>query len=104
MSQGPAHGSLSAQPTDPLPSADVLMVSTMTEKANVVVIGAGIAGASTTYDLAVTHRIDRVVVCDPRAPLTLTSDKSTECFRNWWPRPDDAMVRLMNRSSLSSRP
>jgi hypothetical protein len=28
----------------------------------------------------------------------LTSDKSTEAYRNWWPGPDDAMVRLMNRS------
>ncbi len=30
--------------------------------------------------------------------MTLTSDKSTEAYRNWWPGPDDAMVRLMNRS------
>lgn len=70
----------------------------MTEKADVLVIGAGIAGVSTTHHLAVTHGVDRVVVCDPRPPLTLTSDKSTECYRNWWPGPDDAMVRLMNRS------
>ena len=35
---------------------------------------------------------------DERPPLTLTSDKSTECYRNWWPGPGDAMVGLMNRS------
>lgn len=70
----------------------------MSEKADVLVIGAGIAGVSAAYHLAVTHGVDRVVVCDPRAPLTLTSDKSTECYRNWWPGPGDAMVRLMNRS------
>ena len=33
---------------------------------------------------------------DPRPPLTLTSDKSTECYRNWWPSAH--MVGLMNRS------
>ncbi len=36
------------------------------------------------------------MIVDPRPPLSLTSDKSTECYRNWWPnRP---MVGLMNRS------
>jgi glycine/D-amino acid oxidase-like deaminating enzyme len=39
-----------------------------------------------------------VILVDERPPLTLTSDKSTECYRNWWPGPGDAMVRLMNRS------
>jgi glycine/D-amino acid oxidase-like deaminating enzyme len=39
-----------------------------------------------------------VVLVDERPPLTLTSDKSTECYRNWWPGPGDAMVRFMNRS------
>jgi hypothetical protein len=34
---------------------------------------------------------------DDRPPLSLTSDKSTECYRNWWP-DRDAMVALMNRS------
>src|SRR5207249_3927232 len=33
-----------------------------------------------------------------RPPLSLTSDKSTECYRNWWPGPGDAMVAVMNRS------
>jgi sarcosine oxidase, subunit beta len=63
--------------------------------ADTVVIGAGIAGVSTAYHL--TRRGEgRVLVVDPRPPLTLTSDKSTECYRNWWPnRP---MVGLMNRS------
>jgi glycine/D-amino acid oxidase-like deaminating enzyme len=39
-----------------------------------------------------------VVLIDERPPLTLTSDKSTECYRNWWPGPGDTMVRYMNRS------
>jgi len=61
-----------------------------------VIVGAGIAGVSAAYHLAVRHGVQDVVVCDPRPPLTLTSDKSTECFRNWWPQP--AMVALMDRS------
>jgi len=66
--------------------------------ANVVICGAGIAGISAAYHLAVKHGVERVVLVDERAPLSLTSDKSTECYRNWWPGPDDAMVSLMNRS------
>ncbi len=66
--------------------------------ADVVVCGAGIAGISATYQLAVKQGIRNVVLVDARAPLTLTSDKSTECYRNWWPGPGDAMVSLMNRS------
>jgi glycine/D-amino acid oxidase-like deaminating enzyme len=66
--------------------------------ADVVVCGAGIAGISAAYHLAVRHGIRDVVLVDERPPLSLTSDKSTECYRNWWPGPGDAMVRLMNRS------
>ena len=64
--------------------------------ADVVVCGAGIAGVATAYFLAVELGVESVVLCDPRPPLTLTSDKSTECYRNWW--PNAPMVGLMNRS------
>jgi glycine/D-amino acid oxidase-like deaminating enzyme len=47
---------------------------------------------------AVKEKIDHVVLVDERPPLTLTSDKSTECYRNWWPGPGQAMVSFMNRS------
>ncbi len=63
--------------------------------ARVVVCGAGIAGISTAFHLA-REGISDVVIVDPRPPLTLTSDKSTECYRNWW--PSQPMVELMNRS------
>ena len=66
--------------------------------ANVVVCGAGIAGVSAAYHLAVKRGIADVVLVDERPPLTLTSEKSTECYRNWWPGPGDAMVSFMNRS------
>ena len=69
-----------------------------TRSAEVVICGAGIAGISLAYRLAVTHGVRKVLLVDERPPLSLTSDKSTEAYRNWWPGPDDAMVRLMNRS------
>ena len=66
--------------------------------ADVVVCGAGIAGVAAAYHLAVRHGLRRVALVDERPPLSLTSDKSTEAYRNFWPGPDDAMVRFMNRS------
>jgi glycine/D-amino acid oxidase-like deaminating enzyme len=66
--------------------------------AEVVICGAGIAGIAAAYHLAVRGGVTDVVIVDERPPLSLTSDKSTECYRNWWPGPGDAMVRVMNRS------
>ena len=66
--------------------------------ADVVICGAGIAGISAAHQLAARHGVGDVVLVDDRPPLTLTSDKSTEAYRHWWPGPDDAMVRLMTRS------
>jgi glycine/D-amino acid oxidase-like deaminating enzyme len=66
--------------------------------AQIVICGAGIAGVAAAYFLAVEHGISDIVLIDQGAPLSLTSDKSTECYRNWWPGPGDTMVRLMNRS------
>jgi glycine/D-amino acid oxidase-like deaminating enzyme len=68
------------------------------KKAEVVICGAGIAGISAAYFLTVRHGLKDVLIIDERPPLTLTSDKSTEAYRNWWPGPDDAMITLMNRS------
>jgi glycine/D-amino acid oxidase-like deaminating enzyme len=66
--------------------------------AEVVICGAGIAGIAAAYHLAVRRGVSDVLVVDERPPLSLTSDKSAECYRNWWPGPDDAMVAAMNRS------
>jgi len=63
--------------------------------AEVVVCGAGVAGLSVAWQLAVRHGLE-VAIVDERPPLSLTSDKSTECYRNWW--PDRPMVELVNRS------
>ena len=69
----------------------------MVRSADVVICGAGIAGVSAAYVLSVRFGIRNVVLIDDRAPLTLTSDKSTEAYRNWWPGPDDAMIRMMGK-------
>ena len=66
--------------------------------ADLVICGAGIAGVAAAYHLAVRRGMTGIVLVDERPPLTLTSDKSTECYRNWWPGPGDAMVAVMNRS------
>ena len=66
--------------------------------AEVVICGAGIAGIAAAYHLAVKQGLRDIVLVEPGAPLSLTSDKSTEAYRNWWPGPGDAMVAFMNRS------
>jgi glycine/D-amino acid oxidase-like deaminating enzyme len=68
------------------------------KRKEIVICGAGIAGISAAYHLAVKHQVQDIVIVDERPPLSLTSDKSTECYRNWWPGPGTAMVSLMNRS------
>ena len=64
--------------------------------AEVVVVGAGIGGIAAAHELAVARGVRDVVIVDDRPPLTVTSDKSTECYRDWWPQP--AMAALMGRS------
>jgi sarcosine oxidase, subunit beta len=76
-----------------------ITIRPMSERtAEVVICGAGIAGVAAAYHLAVRHGLSDVVLVDERPPLSLTSDKSAECYRNWWPGPGDAMVAAMNRS------
>ena len=70
----------------------------MSEPAEVVICGAGIAGVAAAYFLAVRQGVRDIVLVDELPPLSLTSDKSSECYRNWWPGPGSAMVGLMNRS------
>jgi len=70
----------------------------MRTSAEVVICGAGIAGVAAAYHLAARQGITRVVLVDEREPLTLTSNKGTQGYRNWWPGPDDTMLRLVSRS------
>jgi sarcosine oxidase, subunit beta len=94
------------EPNAPIFACHDLRVSdtpTTNLEAEVVICGAGIAGIAAAYFLAVKNGVRNVVLIERDAPLAMTSDKSTECYRNWWPGPDDvvhggAMVALMNRS------
>jgi sarcosine oxidase, subunit beta len=70
----------------------------MRSSAEVVICGAGIGGVAAAWHLSVRQGIRRVVIVDEREPLTLTSDKGTQGYRNWWPGPDDTMLRLVSRS------
>ena len=67
----------------------------MRHKQHVVICGAGIAGVSAAYFLA-RAGVGEILLLDERPPLSLTSDRSTECYRNWW--PDREVTALMNRS------
>ena len=67
-------------------------------KAQAVVCGAGIAGIAAAHALVRDGAASDVILVDAGPPLSLTSDKSTECYRNWWPGPGEAMVALSSRS------
>lgn len=60
-----------------------------------VICGAGITGVSAAHFLT-RAGIRNILLVDERPPLSFTSDRSTECYRNWWPDPE--MLALMNRS------
>jgi sarcosine oxidase, subunit beta len=67
----------------------------MNRTADIVICGAGIAGVAAAYFLQKAG-VKNVLLIDERPPLSFTSDRSTECYRNWW--PDAEMLSLMNRS------
>jgi len=67
----------------------------MSQNTRVVICGAGIAGVGAA-NLLSKDGIRDILLMDERPPLTLTSDRSTECYHNWW--PDSEILALMNRS------
>jgi glycine/D-amino acid oxidase-like deaminating enzyme len=67
----------------------------MNRTADVVICGAGITGIAASHFLS-EMGVKNILLLDQRPPLSFTSDKSTECYRNWWPDPE--MLALMNRS------
>jgi glycine/D-amino acid oxidase-like deaminating enzyme len=69
----------------------------MTHSADIVICGAGVAGIAAAWTLA-GRGVRDIVLVDERPPFSLTSDKSTECYRDFWPGPGDAMVGLIGRS------
>lgn len=67
----------------------------MPKQADIIICGAGITGISAAYFLAKAG-VKNILLLDERSPLSLTSDHSSECYRNWW--PDAPMLELLNRS------
>lgn len=67
-------------------------------KRKIVICGAGIAGVAAAYHLTIKHGVEDITLIDKGNPLSLTSDKSTEAYRNWWPGPDWQMTAFMDRS------
>ncbi len=67
----------------------------MNRTADIVICGAGITGVAAAHFLSKAG-IKNILLLDERPPLSFTSDRSTECYRNWWPDPE--MLALMNRS------
>jgi len=70
----------------------------MSASPKVMICGAGIAGIAAAYQLGVMHGVENVTLVEAGNPLSLTSDKSTEAYRNWWPGPDWQMTAFMDRS------
>ena len=54
---------------------------------DIAVIGAGIVGLAAAYFLSTRHGRTRLLIVDTGQPMTLTSAKSGENYRNWWPHP-----------------
>jgi glycine/D-amino acid oxidase-like deaminating enzyme len=63
---------------------------------DVVIVGAGIAGIAAAWSLSERAGDLRIVVVDPRQPLSLTSHRREANYRTWWPQ--ESMVRLATRS------
>jgi glycine/D-amino acid oxidase-like deaminating enzyme len=75
---------------------------------DIAVIGAGIAGLSCAYHLALREPKRRIVILDPLPPMSLTSAASGENYRNWWPHPvmtqfTDHSIDLMEEIAIKSR-
>lgn len=76
--------------------------------ADVVVIGAGLSGVAAAHFLSARHGAGKVIIVDPRSPVSTTSSVSTECYRDFWPThgPMRALVGrsidLMEQLALST--
>lgn len=53
--------------------------------ADIVIIGAGIAGIATAYYLCAINSARSVLLVDSRPPMSFTSANSGDNYRNWWP-------------------
>ena len=67
----------------------------MNRTADAIICGAGITGVAAAHFLSKAG-MKNVLLIDEHPPLSFTSDRSTECYRNWWPDPE--MLALVSRS------
>ncbi|HJO68409.1 MAG TPA: FAD-binding oxidoreductase [Rhodospirillales bacterium] len=72
------------------------------DEVEIAIVGAGIAGIATAYYLCTEHGIRDLMILDPWAPMNLTTARSGENYRNWWPHPTmvaftDSSIDLMER-------
>ncbi len=67
-----------------------------TTAADVIIIGAGIAGIATAHYLTCKEPARKVVLVDALLPMSLTSAQSGENYRNWWPH--QVMTDFIDRS------
>lgn len=69
---------------------------TQTTAAEVIIVGAGIAGIAAAHYLSCNDPSRKVVLLDALPPMSLTSAQSGENYRNWWPHP--VMTGFIDRS------
>ena len=53
----------------------------------ITICGAGIAGIATAFYLAIKYHQKQIVLIDKNLPMSLTTSKSGENFREYWPQP-----------------
>jgi glycine/D-amino acid oxidase-like deaminating enzyme len=70
----------------------------MQEKMTIAICGAGIAGVSTAYYLLKERNDLNVILIDKNQPLSFTTSKSGENFRDYWPQKN--MRQFMTDSIL----
>lgn len=83
------------------------MAGPSVEHVDVAVVGAGSVGIAVAYYLSKVHGVRRLMLLDPRDPMSLTSAQSGENYRNWWPHRlmtafTDHSTTLMEELDLST--
>ena len=62
------------------------MDTTMDKKSSIIICGAGIAGVASAYYLLKKQKGITVILIDKNQPLSFTTSKSGENFRDYWPQ------------------
>lgn len=62
----------------------------------IIICGAGIAGVSTAYYILKNDKDANVILIDKNQPLTFTTSKSGENYRDFWPQ--ECMQKFVSRS------